>query len=213
MHAWKHGGGFFMHLCFTSIHQRTWTDTVLQSIHLKLLSTTIPPDRPISNFPLRCKCHGALNGSLTKWKTMTKDRVRDFCDGWCNIKPRDKGYLQPTFGSTPQLNLITTILSDKWKLIETETFVIIRKSSLSFDSNSRLKENSLVEQFWLLAFIHPHRPNDFPPTHEAAKMLDHSSPDSKGAWTGAVRCGQQWRPCEPQLTDKLCSVAKVSELC
>ena len=139
---------------------------------------------------------------------------RDFYDGWCNNKPRYKGYLQPTFSSTPQLNLITTTLSDKWKLIETETFVIIRKSSLSFDSNSRLKENSLVGQFWLLPFIHPQRPNDFPPTHETSKILDRSSPSSKGAWTGAVRCGQQWRPCvavikQTLLCSKTCRAVPV----
>lgn len=122
----------------------------------------------------------------------------DCRDSWRNPKPRGtkrlEGYLQPTFGSTPQLTLITAHFSDRWKLIESETFVIMGKLSLGSDSNSRLNKKVISGAIWLLPLICPHRLKDFSQTHETVDTPDQSTPQRKDAWTRAGRCGQQRRP-------------------
>ena len=126
VHAWKPGGGSFMHLCFASIHQLTGRqkDTLPRcSLHAKLQSTTVPADRPstlILSPPSRCNCHCELSGGPTRRNAMTKDGGEDCRDSWRNPKPRGtkrlEGYLQPTFGSTPQLTLITATLFRQMKV-------------------------------------------------------------------------------------------------
>lgn len=131
----------------------------------------------------------------------------DCRDSWRNPKPRGtkrlEGYLQPTFGSTPQLTLITAHFSDRWKLIESETFVIMGKLSLGSDSNSRLNKKVISGAIWLLPLICPHRLKDFSQTHETVDTPDQSTPQRKDAWTRAGRCGQQRRPRGSWLTDPL----------
>lgn len=124
---------------------------------------------------------------------------------------RLKGYLQPTFSSTPQLALITATLSRQMKVNRIWNFCHHGKLSLGSNSNSRLNKKVISGAILLLPLICPHKLKDFSKTHEVVDTPAQDTPQRKDAWTRAGRCNQQWRP---QLTDPFWRVPKgCQELC
>lgn len=76
---------------------------------------------------------------------------------------------------------------------------------------SRLNKKVISGAIWLLPLICPRGLKDFSKTHEAVDTPDQSTPPRKDAWTRAGRCGQQWRPQRPRLTDPLWHVPKAGK--